>query len=287
MEPVCAALDFPASTYYAAKQREQAPSARARNDEIMKVAILAIWDQPGPGNQVYGADKIWRQLRRDGRPVARCTVERLMRELGIQGVGTPAKRPRTTVPDPTAVHPADLLERDFTASAPNTRWVADITYVPTVRDGWCYTAFIMDCYSRAIVGWACSDRMYTELVLDALDMALWARRGRLGDQLVHHSDRGSQYTSITYTDRLAAHGVAGSVGSKGDSYDNAAAESLNSLYKRELIDRLGPWNDLADVTKHTMNWVAWYNTDRLHSYCQDVPPYEYEETFYETQAMAS
>ena len=145
----------------------------------------------------------------------------------------------------------------------------------------------MDCYSRAVVGWACSDRMYTELVLDALDMAIWARRGRLDGRLVHHSDRGSQYTSIAYTDRLATHGVARSIGSKGDSYDNAAAESLNSLYKRELIDRLGPWNDLADVTKNTMNWIAWYNTERLHSYCRDVPPYEYEEAFYETQTMAS
>ena len=248
---------------------------------------MAVWDQPGPGNQVYGADKIWRHLHRQGRPVARCTVERLMRELGIQGVGTPAKRPRTTVSDPAAVYPADLLERDFTASAPNTRWVADLTYVPTVYDGWCYTAFIMDCFSRAVVGWACSDRMHTELVLDALDLAIWARRGRLDDRLVHHSDRGSQYTSIAYTDRLAAHGGAGSVGSKGDSYDNAAAESLNSLYKRELIDRIGPWNDLADVTRNTMNWVAWYNTERLHSYCQDVPPYEYEEAFYETQTKAS
>ncbi|MCW2943595.1 MAG: Integrase catalytic region [Actinoallomurus sp.] len=248
---------------------------------------MTVWDQPGPGNKVYGADKIWRQLNHDGVEVARCTVERLMRDLGIQGVGTPAKKPRTTVLDPAAAYPSDLLERDFTAAAPNTRWVADITYVPTENDGWCYTAFIMDCYSRAVVGWACSGRMYTELVLDALDMAIWARKGRLGDRLVHRSDRGSQYTSISYTDRLAEMGAARSVGSKGDSYDNAAAESLNSLYKRELIDRLGPWNDLTDVTKNTMEWVAWYNSERLHSHCKDVSPFEYEEAFYQTQQPAA
>jgi putative transposase len=254
VEPICAALDFPASTYYAAKKREHEPSDRARRDEMLKEVIMEVWDQPGPGNKVYGADKIWRQLNRDGVQVARCTVERLMRDLGIQGVGAPAKEPRTTVSDPAVDYPSDLLERDFTAGAPNTRWVADITYVPTVYDGWCYTAFIMDCYSRAVVGWAGSDRPRAELVLDALDMAIWARRERLDGRLVHHSDRGGQYTSISYTNRLSEMGAARSVGSKGDSYDNAAAESLNSLYKRELIDRLGPWNDLADVTKNTMEW---------------------------------
>lgn len=257
--------------------------------------IMRVWDQPGPGNRVYGAYKIWRQLNREGVRVARCTVERLMRELGIQGVGTPPKKPRTTVPDPAAACPADLLERDFTAPAPNTRWVADITYVPTLTEGWCYTAFIMDCFSRAIVGWASSDRMTTNLVLDAFDMAIWARKEHLAGhnsengKLVHHSDRGSQYTSIAYTDRLAETGIAHSVGSKGDSYDNAAAESLNSLYKREVIDRLGPWVNLSEVTRITMEWVAWYNTERLHSHCSDVPPFEYEETFYrahETRAMA-
>jgi putative transposase len=285
--PICAALDFPASTYYAAKKRECEPSARARRDEALKEAIWRVWDQPGPGNRVYGADKIWRELNRRGVRVARCTVERLMRDLGISGVGTPAKRPRTTVADPAASRPGDLLERDFSAAAPNTRWVADITYVPTQRDGWCYTAFIMDCYSRAVVGWACWDHMRTELVLNAFEMAVWARKPHLRDGLVHHSDRGSQYTSICYTDRLAELGVARSVGSKGDSYDNAAAESLNSLYKRELIDRLGPWNDLAEVTRVTMEWVAWYNSERLHSYCQGAPPFEYEESFHRSHTSAA
>jgi putative transposase len=287
VEPICAALDFQPSTYYAAKKRQREPSGRARQDEMLKEVIMGVWDQPGPGNKVYGADKIWQQLNRQGVRVARCTVERLMRELGIRGVGAPAKKPRTTVADPAAVHPSDLLERDFTAGAPNTRWVADLTYVPTESDGWCYTAFIMDCYSRAIVGWACADRPRAALVLDALEMAVWARRKRLDGRLVHHSDRGSQYTSISYTDRLSEMGAARSVGSKGDSYDNAAAESLNSLYKRELIDRLGPWKNVADVTKNTMEWVAWYNSERLHSYCKNVPPFEYEEVFYETHAMAS
>jgi putative transposase len=286
VDPICAALDIPPSTYYAVKKREREPSARARRDEVLKEAVMAVWDQPGPGNRVYGADKIWRQLNRDGVAVARCTVERLMRALGIQGVGAPAKQPRTTVADPVAARPADLLERDFTAVAPNMRWVADITYVATGR-GWCYTAFIMDCYSRAVVGWACADHMYTDLVLDALEMAIWARKNRLDGRLVHHSDRGAQYTSIAYTDRLAEAGVARSVGSKGDSYDNAAAESLNSLYKRELIDRLGPWNDLADVTRNTMEWVSWYNSERLHSYCKDVPPFEYEEAFYQANTPAA
>jgi putative transposase len=227
-------------------------------------------------------------LNREGVRVARCTVERLMRELGIQGVGTPAKKPRTTVPDLAASRPVDLLERDFTAETPSTRWVADITYVPTPAERWCYTAFVMDCFSRGIVGWACSDRMTTELVLDAFEMAIWARKERLDGELVHHSDRGGQYTSIACTDRLAEAGVAHSVDSKGDSYDNAAAESLNSLCKRELIDRLGPWANLSEVTKYTMEWVAWYSTERLHSHCKDVPPLEYEEAFYrayETHAM--
>jgi putative transposase len=262
---------------------------RARRDEFLKVEVMRVWDQPGLGNRVYGAYKVWRQLNREGVRVARCTVERLMRELGIRGVGTPAKKPRTTVPDLAVACPADLLERDFTAEAPNTRWVADITYVPTLVEGWCYTAFIMDCFSRGIVGWACSDRMTTDLVLDAFEMAVWARKEHLDGGLVHHSDRGSQYTSVAYTDRLAETRIAHSVGSRGDSYDNAAAESLNSLYKRELIDRLGPWTNLSGVIKATMEWVSWYNTERLHSHCKDVPPFEYEEAFYrayETHAMA-
>ena len=286
MEPVCAALSFPSSTYYAAKRREAGPSDRRLRDEELKEQIMKVWDQPGPGNRLYGARKIWRELNAAGVRVARCTVERLMRVLGIAGVGTPAKKPRTTVPAGTLERPADLLGRDFGAAAPNARWVADITYVPATS-GWCYTAFVMDLYSRGIAGWAVADHLRAGLALDALEMGIWRREDRIGGGLIHHSDRGVQYTSICYTDRLDEVGAVRSVGSKGDSYDNAAAESLNSLYKRELIDLRGPWKGLADVTKATMEWVEWYNTQRIHSYCKNVPPLEYEEAFYQAQASAA
>ena len=246
---------------------------------------MAVWDQPGAGNRIYGARKIWRELNDAGTEVARCTVERLMRELGIAGVGTPAKTPRTTVPAPVE-QPADLLERDFDAEAPNQRWVADITYVPTTS-GWCYTAFVMDLYSRAIVGWAVADHLRAELALNALEMGIWTRKHRIEGRLVHHSDRGVQYTSICYTDRLDELGAIRSVGSKGDSYDNSAAEALNSLYKRELIDLRGPWKGLPDVTRATMKWVEWYNTKRLHSYCDNAPPMKYEEAFYRRHQTAA
>lgn len=247
---------------------------------------MAVWDQPGPGNRIYGSRKIWLELNGAGITVARCTVERLMRELGIAGVGTPAKKPRTTVGCDPADRPCDLLERDFGAAAPNARWVADITYVPTAS-GWCYTAFVMDLYSRAIAGWAVADHLRAGLALDALEMGIWQRKDRIGGRLVHHSDRGVQYTSICYTSRLQEAGAVRSVGSRGDSYDNAAAESLNSLYKRELIDLRGPWKGLSDVTRATMEWVEWYNAKRLHSYCKNVSPIEYEETFYQAQAPAA
>ena len=229
----------------------------------------------GVGRRKYGARKVWLQLHREGIPIARCTVERLMRELGIAGVSSAPKRPRTTLPGIGPDRPADLLERDFSAAAPNQRWVADLTYVPTAA-GWVYTAFILDLYSRMVVGWAVADSLHTELALDALEMAICNRNA--GDELIHHSDRGVQYTSIRYTQRLAAAGATSSVGRTGDSYDNAAAESLNSLYKKELIDTEGPWNGITDVTRATMDWVAWYNTERLHSYCGGIPPKEYEES---------
>jgi putative transposase len=284
--PICAALNFASSTYYAAKRRKAEPSARVARDEGLKKQIMAVWGQPGPGNGIYGARKIWLELNAAGISVARCTVERLMRELGIRGVGTPAKKPRTTLPASVAGMPDDLLERDFTADRPNASWVADITYVPT-RSGWCYTAFVMDLYSRGIVGWAVADHLRAELALDALEMGIWRRKHRIDAPLLHHSDRGVQYTSICYTDRLDELGAARSVGSKGDSFDNAAAESLNSLYKRELIDLRGPWKGLSDVTRATMEWVEWYNTKRLHSYCNNVPPLEYEEAFYRRHQPAA
>ncbi|WP_329427150.1 IS3 family transposase [Streptosporangium sp. NBC_01495] len=280
VEPICAVLEFAPSTYWAAKKRESNPSARAVRDEELKKEILKVWE--GPGRGLYGARKVWGQLNRQGVTVARCTVERLMRELGLCGATWSRKRPRTTVPG--ADRPGDLLERNFTADRPDLRWVADITYVATVS-GWVYTAFVQDLYSRRIVGWQVADHLGTDLALDALEMAIWAR-GDVVDNLVHHSDRGVQYTSIRYAERLDQVGAARSVGSKGDSYDNAAAESLNSLYKKELIEFQGDWKGVMDVTIATMEWVAWYNSERLHSYCGNVPPAEYEETFHRSTAGA-
>jgi putative transposase len=203
---------------------------------------MGVWDDRRKGRRVYGARKAWQQLRRDGTDAARCTVERLMRELGIAGASPRRKKPRTTVPAAAGERPADLLERDFTAPAPNRRWVADITYVPAAC-GFVYTAFVTDLFSRKIVGWQVTDHLRAGLALDALEMALFARRDQITGQLVHHSDRGVQYTSIRYTQRLADIGAVRSVGSKGDSYDNAAAETVNSLYKKELINNEGPWQD--------------------------------------------
>jgi putative transposase len=205
-------------------------------------------------------------------------VERLMKELGVAGVSARRKKPRTTVPDADGQRPADLLARDFTAPAPNRRWVADITYVDTAS-GFSYTAFVTDLFSRKIVGWQVADHLRAGLALDALEMAIFAREDQLGGELVHHSDRGVQYTSIRYTQRLEEVGAVRSVGSKGDSYDNAAAEAVNSLYKKELINREGPWHDAGDVTVATAEWVSWYNNDRLHSACGNVPPSEYENTW--------
>lgn len=234
----------------------------------------------GTGRRVYGARKVWAQLNREGIEVARCTVERLMRELGLAGVCAARKRPRTTVPG--IERPGDLLKRDFTAEVPDQRWVADITYVATAA-GWVYAAFVQDLFSRRIVGWQVADHLGADLALDALEMAICSRGGVDGG-LVHHSDRGVQYTSIRYAERLDQIGAARSVGSKGDSYDNAAAESLNSLYKKELIDLRGEWKNAMDVTLATMEWVSWYNSERVHSYCGNVPPCEYEEAFHRSRA---
>jgi putative transposase len=247
-------------------------------DEQLKEQIMRVWKERRKGRGLYGARKVWLQLRREGTGVARCTVERLMREMGIAGVSAQRKKPRTTVPDAGAGRPGDLLERDFTAPAPNRRWVADITYVPTAC-GFVYTAFVTDLFSRKIVGWQVADHLRAGLALDALEMAIFARRDGIGDELVHHSDRGVQYTSIRYTQRLEDIGAVRSVGSKGDSYDNAAAEAVNSLYKKELINHEGPWQDSGQVTVATAEWVAWYNEDRLHSACGDIPPAEYENAW--------
>ena len=232
------------------------------------------------GRKVYGARKVWLELNSRGIPVARCTVERLMRELGIRGASPGRKRPPTTLPGDPADRPSDLLDRCFDAVAPNRRWVADITYVRTFS-GWVYTAFVMDLFARRILGWQVADHLRAGLALDALEMAVWSRRDEDLRGLVHHSDRGVQYTSIRYAERLSEESAVRSVGSKGDSYDNAAAEALNSLYKRELIDPKEDWVGVDDVMLATMDWVQWYNEDRIHSYSGDIPPKKYEEVYYE------
>ena len=247
------------------------------HDEQLKVEIQRVFDA---NLGVYGVRKIWRQLKREGHPVPRCQVERLMRELGLFGA-VRGKAKRTTVPAEVAARPGDLVERVFRAPAPNRLWVADLTYVAT-WSGFVYVAFVMDVFSRRIVGWRCSTSLRADLALDALEQGLWqrAREQRDVHGLVHHSDRGVQYVSIRYTDRLDEAGAVRSVGSKGDSYDNAAAESLIGLYKTELIRRRGPWRGLDDVELATLEYVDWFNHRRLHSHCGDVPPVEFETNYY-------
>jgi putative transposase len=271
------------STYYHAKEREVVPSARETRDAMLKDKITEVWKTKG--REVYGARKVWLELNAQGVTVARCTVERLMRDLGLPGVRAGRKRPRTTVPEETAALPSDLLDRHFDAPAPNRRWVADITYVPVIMGDWVYAAFVMDLFARRILGWQVADHLRSDLAIDALEMAIWTRRNDDTSKLVHHSDRGVQYTSIRYTKRLEEAGAVRSVGSKGDSYDNAAAESLNSLYKRELIDLRAPWQGEDDVMVATGDWVQWYNEERIHSYAGDMSPKKYEEMYY--KALAS
>ena len=272
VEPICRVLQVAPSTYYAARQRP--PSARHVRDAALKARLCQAHTEHFG---VYGVRKLWRQLQREGIPVARCTVERLMRDMGLAGVvrGRPH---RTTVSDETTPRPADLVERDFRAPAPNRLWVADLTYVRTWA-GFAYVAFIIDAYSRYIVGWHASRSLRTDLVLSALEQALWLRQGPF-ERLVHHSDRGVQYLSIRYTERLAEAGVATSVGSRGDSYDNALAESVIGLYKAELVHHRGPWRGCDDLELATLDWVDWFNHRRLFGAIGYVPPAEYEGTCY-------
>jgi putative transposase len=272
VEPICTVLQFAPATYYAAKGRPA--SARSLRDDDLKGEITRIWNEQ---RRVYGADKVWAQLRREGVQAARCTVERLMRGLGIRGV-VRGKTVRTTVPDEAATRPADLVDRQFRAAAPNRLWVADLTYVKT-HAGWVYVAFIVDVFSRSVVGWQASRSLRTDLALDALEMAIWARRGEHLDGLIHHSDRGVQYLAIRYTERLAEAGAVTSVGSRGDSYDNALAESFNGLYKAELIHQQ-PWRGLDDVEYETLEYIDWFNHRRLHGEIGMVPPAELEATHY-------
>jgi putative transposase len=274
VEPICRVLQVAPSTYYAVKARQLSPSPRARRDEWLRAEIRRV-SQDSKG--IYGADKVWRQLGREGIAVARCTVERLMKIEGLQGV-VRGKRRRTTLPDKQAERPADLVDRDFSASGPNELWVADFTYV-IAWSGLVYVAFVIDAFSRRIVGWKADTTMKTSLVLDTLEMALWSRRRDgipLAEGMIHHHDNGSQYTSFAFTSRLLDAGVDASVGSVGDAYDNALAESTIGLYKTEKIRRDGPWKTLSDVELATLEWVDWYNHARLHSACGFAPPAEFE-----------
>lgn len=265
---------------HAARQRNpELRSARAKRDAMLIPHIERIWQA---NFQVYGADKVWRQMNREGIPVARCTVERLMRHLGLEGARR-GKTPRTTVADRSAPCPLDRVNRQFTADRPNQLWVSDFTYVSTWQ-GWLYVAFIVDVFARRIVGWRVSRTMTTDFVLDALEQALYARQPGDSDGLVHHSDRGSQYVSIRYTERLAEMGIEPSVGSKGDSYDNALAETINGLYKAELIHRRGPWKTPESVELATLEWVSWFNHQRLMGPLGYIPPAEAEADYYRQHA---
>jgi transposase InsO family protein len=277
VEPICRVIQIAPSTYYEAKAQQADPtrrSARAHRDEVLRAAIVRVWRA---NRRVYGARKVWEQLQREGLGVARCTVERLMRELGLVGVVRGGPRVRTTVPDAARPQPPDLVHRAFTATRPNALWVADFTYVATWQ-GMVYVAFVIDVFSRRIVGWRASARMRTDLTLDALEQALQARRPN--EPLIHHSDRGAQYLAIHYTERLGAAGIAASVGSRGDSYDNALAESVIGLYKTEVIRQEGPWRDLDQVEFATLEWVHWFNTERLLGPLGYVPPTEFEAQHY-------
>jgi putative transposase len=266
-------LEIAPSTYYAAATRP--PCARQLRDETLKPEIARVHkDNYG----VYGAHKVWRQLHREGIAVGRDRVRRLMRKLQLAGVRR-GKVKRTTLPGELSERPQDLVERSFVASAPNRLWVADLTYV-SAWTGFVYVAFVVDAFSRRIVGWRVAASLHAELALDALEMAIWSRRAEDISGVVHHSDRGIQYVAIRYTERLAEAGAVRSVGSRGDSYDNALAETVVGLYKAELIYRRGPWRSLGQVELATAEWVDWWNQRRLHSADGDLPPAEYEELYH-------
>lgn len=249
--------------------------ARAKRDEELLAPIQRVWHS---NMQVYGADKVWKQMNREDIAVARCTVERLMKRLGLQGVRR-GKSVRTTVPDTSAPCPLDRVNRVFAAERPNQLWVSDFTYVSTWQ-GWLYVAFVIDVFARRIVGWRVSSTMRTDFVLDALEQALYDRQPERSDALVHHSDRGSQYVSIRYTERLAEAGIEPSVGSRGDSYDNALAETINGLYKAELIHRRAPWKTRESVELATLHWVHWFNHQRLLEPIGYIPPAEAEANYW-------
>jgi transposase InsO family protein len=278
VESICKVLQIAPSGYWrhaALKREPHRRCARAQRDEALIPHIQRVWHA---NLQVYGADKVWKQLNREGLPVARCTVERLMRRLGLRGVRR-GKVVRTTIGDCKATCPLDRVNRQFRAERPNQLWVSDFTYVSTWQ-GWLYVAFVIDVFARRIVGWRVSSTMRTDFVLDALEQALYARQPERDGTLVCHSDRGSQYVSIRYTERLAEAGIEPSVGSKGDSYDNALAETINGLYKAELIHRRAPWKTRESVELATLEWVSWFNHHRLLEPIGYIPPAEAEANYY-------
>jgi len=281
VEPICTTLQVAPSTYYAARNRPL--SARALRDAVMIPILVALWTT---NRKLYGAHKLWKAARRAGHDIGRDQVARLMRHAGIEGV-TRQRRVRTTRPDPTAQRHPDLVNRDFTATAPNQLWVVDLTFVATWA-GVAYVCFLTDAFTRMLVGWRVASHMRADMVLDALEMARWRRGTRL-EGLVSHSDAGSQFTSIRYGERLDEIGAVPSIGSVGDSFDNALAETVNGLYKTEVIygPDQGPWRTIEEVELATLSWVHWYNTQRLHGYLNHVPPTEYEETHYAQHAPAA
>lgn len=288
VEPICRVLPIAPSTWHEHAARRADPSrlpARAKRDEVLKEEVRRVFDE---NFGVYGVRKVWRQMKREGFDIARCTVARLMKSMGLQGVirGKPLK---TTISDKAAPCPLDRVNRHFQAPAPNRLWVSDFTYVSTWR-GFVYVAFVIDAYARRIVGWRVSRTAHASFVLDALEQALHDRRPIHGGGLVHHSDRGVQYVSIKYTERLAEAGIEPSVGSIGDSYDNALAETINGLYKTEVIYRRGPWRSFEAVEFATLEWVDWFNNRRLLEPIGNIPPAEAEERYYamlEEPAMAA
>ncbi len=281
VETICRVLTehgcpIASSTYY--DHAGRTASTRAVRDEHLSAEISRVHEE---NFSVYGARKIWLTLNREGTPVARCTVERLMTKLGLVGARR-GKTKRTTIADPQAQRADDLVQRQFDPIAPNMLWVADFTYVST-WSGWVYVAFVIDAYSRRIVGWRTATTMTAQLVLDAIEHAIWTRK-REGVQdlsgLIHHNDRGSQYTSIAFTERLADAGIDPSIGTTGDSFDNALAETINGLYKTELIKPRGPWRTVDQVEVATLEWVDWFNHRRLYEHCGDIPPAELEGAYY-------
>ena len=285
VEPICRVLPIAPSVYYELQARERDPERRpprGQRDAELSPHIDRVWHE---NKEVYGPRKVWKQLKREGHVVARCTVARLMRRLGLQGTVRGRRFKVTTITDAAALRPADLVTRQFQATRPNQLWVADLTYVATWR-GFVYVAFVIDVFSRRIVGWRASSSLRSDLALDALEQALYDRPIGESERLVHHSDRGVQYLSIRYTERLAEAGIEPSVGSRGDSYDNAMAESVIGLFKTEVIRRLGPWKGVEDVEFATLDWVSWFNSKRLLEPLGYVPPAEFEEAYYRQQGAS-